>query len=163
MELYNTYRNEFRKMALDILENNEYLLVLVQYCAGKRDFILFKSIKLFDKFIKERKSNELITLFKNIDIHLQGIVDDDFVSQLKTIINRNNYPFWTVVEFNNNLDFSWNDIDVNSDGEIDKAFLEEFEGEFVVIFPEPDWRIEINVFHGYISDKDGIVRPGKAY
>lgn len=145
----------FRDIALKILDENSRLFVFVRFLSNK-DFYHMESEEAFDKFLRERRAGECLTLFREKFVIVQdGILDDRDIQALEIILAKE-------------ISVEWVAIGKNKDGTQWSAFVNDMvdfqeiandeKGREILIIEDQDWFDEAITIHAYVPDSDGIVR-----
>ena len=162
MELWSTKNERFRKEANEIIKLNGEILIMVRYAysAGSKDFFIIDSEEEFSVFLEARKPKDSITIFKTFENLTEGVVNEDFINKTLNTLVKPKSSDWIVI-FPKIID-KWGNPDWSF--EETKEELEEILQDQIVdyvrILEEPDWLNEELVFHAYVPDEDGEVRPG---
>lgn len=158
MELKNINNPEFINLGLRILEKNKELLVMIRYPFGNKDFVILKSELDFRTFLNQRKKKESISLFKDFHLIISGKVDGTLIKEIMTRATKlESFQWLSIKEQKSESDYDeWCFIS-NIDGL--KEELEDSHGDYIKVILEPNWLDENILFHAYVPDEDGVVRP----
>lgn len=160
MELFSIKNETFLKKGVEIIRNQGEILIMVRYPyqAGNKDFFIINSEKDFLNFLNQRAVKESITIFKSFENVKEGLVDKEFISKTLIELDKPKHTDWIVL-FPEDKDKAGNWCYDETKEELEES-LRLGEGDYVRILEDPDWLNEELIFHAYVPDEDGKVRPG---
>jgi len=160
MELWNIKNEEFQKNGIKLIQTNGEVLILIRYPyqAGNRDYFIIKSEKDFINFLNERKSKESITLFKSIENVAEGLINEDFIRITLEELEEPKYSDWLTL-FPGIKDKNENWFYDETKEDLEESFRFNM-GSYVRIVEDSLWLNEELIFHAYVPDEDGEIRPG---
>ena len=151
----------FIKTAIDIINRNGEVLVLVRYPyqAGNRDFFLIKSSIEFEEFIEKREPRESVMVFELIENVIEGTVAKALITSILDRVVKPKYSDWLVIfkELEGRTQH-W-DYCENKE-ELEDALISSLGCSFRVL-EDPLWVDERLVYHAYVPDQNGGIYPGR--
>ncbi|HEX7859682.1 MAG TPA: hypothetical protein VF773_05105 [Verrucomicrobiae bacterium] len=129
--------------------------------AGSKEFEFFTSLDAVVRRLKQLPDGTSVTAFRERQLPFRGVVDDFFITEaLRTIPEREDYML-AELPSPSASESDWMRFRA---GETHSDLLEDLDdlrGTRVALGLYPPWLEEsANVMHGYVPDKDGVVRPG---
>lgn len=160
MELWNSKNKEFELRGIEIIRNQGEILILIRYPyqAGNKDFFLINSEKEYKEFLEKREAKDSITIFKSIENVIEGLVTEEFITQALNNLERPKYSDWVVI-FPEDKDKSEHWYYNENKEDLEESLRLNLE-KYVRIIEDPDWFNKEVIFHAYVPDEDGKVRPG---
>jgi hypothetical protein len=139
------------------------ILVLIRYsrAAGSKGFELFASFEALSKRIRQLPPSTSIVAFRQPQVPLRGVVDDDFVASCLSCVPDSSE--FLVLEtarraYGEQSWFHW--MDGETHAELREA-LEGSRGARVAVGPYPPWLVDSDdVISAIVPDENGIVRVG---
>lgn len=160
MELWDSTSKEFRERGLEIIAEYGEILVKIRYpgLAGSKSFLVLNTENDFIEFLNNRNVRDSITIYKVIEKVKEGLITTEFVKNTLNQLEKPKYADWLVVFPKEKFDReNWHYDDTLK--ELKETF-ELYSGKYIQILEDPDYLGEDFIYHAYVPDEDGIVRPG---
>lgn len=137
------------------------LLYRFRNAAGSKAFELFSSLNALARKLERLPVGTSVTAFRERQLLLRGVVDDRFITEaLRTIADRKEYMLIKLPGLAAREN-DWMDIRAGETHAELREDLDDARGSRVALGLYPPWLEESpNVIHGYVPDRDGIVRSG---
>ena len=161
--LISTASPQFLASVEDWFRSRLEILVVIRYsyAAGNRDIQFFTSFETFRKRLGELPAKTSITLLRDWQLPLRGIVDDAFIEIcMATIADGTEY---VVAETSHRTagKRSWLHNDSGTSLLELRDSLEESRGVHVCVGEYPTWFTDTEaILTAYIPEQDGAIKPG---
>jgi hypothetical protein len=163
MCLKSVAEKEFLQTLERWIDSQREVLVLIRYsrAAGDRSFEFYTSFASLQDRLRRLQAETCVTVFRNPQLQLRGIVDDEFIGQcLSTMVEGSEFAVVETVLTRTGQHAFFNYAAGESRDELRKD-LEEMKGKSVAVGPYPPWQEEsTEVISGYVPNENGEVRRG---
>lgn len=139
------------------LRSRPEILVMIRYsgAAGRKEFEFFSLYESFARRLNELPPSTSIIAFREQQLPLRGLVDEDFISTCLSFLSDSSE--FLVVEMDER-DAYWAAGETHT--ELRKE-LQELMGRSLAIGPYPPWLIDNDeVISAVVPDEDGVVKCG---
>jgi hypothetical protein len=163
MSLKSADGEEFLKTVGEWLSSKPEVLILIRYsrAAGNKDLEFYSSFGAFQERLRQLPAETCVTVFRNPQLQLRGIVDDEFIGKcLNSVPDGSEYAVAdTVLTRTGQLSFFNFSAGVSHD-EL-RGSLESSRGKPVAVGEYPPWLEDgPDVISGYVPRMDGKVSRG---
>ena len=145
------------------LYNKREILVLIRYsgAAGAKSFEFFSSFATLMERLGELPPRTSIIAFRQLQLPLRGIVNDEFISKCLSRIPDGSEFLVLETASRKAGQTSWfHEAAGETHSELREA-LEDSRGSWVAVGPYPPWQEDsADVVSGVVPDEHGIVKPG---
>jgi len=154
---------EFLRTVEEWLRSQPEVLILIQHsrAAGNKDFEFYTSFAALQERLRQLNAETCVTVFRNPQLQLRGIVDDEFIGKcLNVIPDGSEYAVVDAIPTRmGQLSFFNFSAGVSHD-EL-RGSLESSRGKPVAVGDYPPWLEDSpDVISGYVPAEDGKVRRG---
>ena len=163
MGVKSTASEEFLRTVEEWLRSQPEVLILIQHsrAAGSKDFEFYMSFEVLQERLRQLNAETCVTVFRNPQLQLRGIVDDEFIRKcLHMIPDGSEYAVVdTVPTRTGQVSFFSFSAGVSHD-EL-RGSLESSRGKPVAVGEYPPWLEDSpDVISGYVPTEDGKIRRG---
>jgi hypothetical protein len=137
-----------------------FVLFRYSHAAGNKDFEIISSFTDFNNRLRLLAPSTSVTVFKQRQLALRGVVDDPFIAQCVNIVPDKTEFLLLDTKARTGGGHSWfHHVAGESHFELREA-LEELRGSYVAAGSYPQLRDSSNVISGIVPDKNGAVIVG---
>ena len=136
-------------------------IIRFSHSAGNRSFEFFRDLGSFRRRLRVFPSSTSVIVFRDRQLPLRGVVDDEFVATAKNTVRGKH---WTITRTSliTMGSQSWYH---HIDGDTIQELEEELRGSFcwghpVAVGEEPDWLSRERTIEAIVPNSDGAVRRG---
>lgn len=163
MSLTSAFDDEFLKTLENWLASHPEVLILIRYscAAGNKDFEFYSSFAPLLERMRQLPAKTCITVFRNPQLQLRGVVDDEFISKcLSSVPDASEYAVVETVPTKSGR-FPFFDFSAGESHDELREDLERRRGKPVAVGEYPPWLEDSSdVISAYVPAEDGEVRRG---
>jgi len=163
VSLKSAFGEEFLKTIENWLASHSEVLILIRYscAAGNKDFEFYSSFALLLERLRQLPVETCVTVFRNPQLRLRGVVDDEFISKcLSSVPDGSEYAVVETVPTGLGR-FSFFNFSAGESHDELREDLEDRRGKPVAVGEYPPWlENSVDVISAYVPAENGEVRRG---